>query len=272
MIVRSNISGSGWFVTGVLLIAMTASVVRTDADDQCWPQGHPEYPVGSPDAAVSKASDFLLHAEGVPEHPYWPGGKSGITIGVGWDLGYHTVAELRESWQTIDADALSHLEMAVGKRGAAAHALVAGLATATVPRPLSLRVLNASLKNYYRPLVVKLFPGTEKLPVEAQVVLISLVFNRGDSMGRDPDWLTAIQLDQRWEMRKMRDDVKRVDMYAMYAHLGIMKRLWEVPNQRGLRIRRRDEQALIRPLVNQQLKWEENRDRLKNSGLPPCTD
>lgn len=192
MIVRSNISGSGWFVTGALLIAMTASVVRADADDRCWPQGHPEYPVGSPDAVVSKASDFLLHAEGAPEHPYWPGGKSGITIGVGWDLGYHTVADLRESWQTIDADALSHLEMTVGKRGAAAHALVAGLAMATVPRPLSLRVLNASLKNYYRPLVVKLFPGTEKLPVEAHVVLISLVFNRGDSMGRDPDWLTAV--------------------------------------------------------------------------------
>ena len=51
-----------------------------------------------------------------------------------------------------------------------------------------------------------------------------------------------------------------------------MKRLWEVPGQRGLRVRRRDEQALIRPLVNEQLKWEENRDRLKNAGLPPCAN
>jgi hypothetical protein len=31
-----------------------------------------------------------------------------------------------------------------------------------------------------------------------------------------------------------------------------------------------DEQALIRPYVNQQLKWEENRDKLKQAGLPPC--
>jgi hypothetical protein len=80
-----------------------------------------------------------------------------------------------------------------------------------------------------------------------QVVFISLVFNRGGGMGHDPDWLTAKQLDQRWEMRKMRDDVKGVDTYAIYAHLGIMKRLWEVPGQRGLRIRRRDEQASSDP-------------------------
>jgi hypothetical protein len=271
MIVRSKISRNA-LLAALMLLTVTACAATVDVAGQCWPPGHPEYPVGSPEVVVSTASDFLLRAESAPEHPYWPGGKSGITIGVGWDLGYHTVADLRESWETLDAETLSHLQMAVGKRSAAAHAMLAGLGTATVPRSLSLRVLNASLKNYYRPLVMKLFPGTEKLPVEAQVVLISLVFNRGDAMGRDPDWLTATQLDQRWEMRKMRDDVKRVDIYAMYAHLGIMKRLWEVPNQRGLRIRRRDEQALIRPLVNQQLKWEQNRDRLKNSGLPPCTN
>lgn len=268
MTVRLNLLGNA-LVSAVVLLAIT--VWAAGSDDQCWPSGHLEYPVGSPETVVSKASDFLLRAEGAPDHPYWPGGKSGITIGVGWDLGYHTVADLRESWHELDAEALGHLEKAVGKRGSEAHAMLAGLSTAAVPRSLSLEVLNASLKNEYRPLVIRLFPGADRLPVEAQVVLISLVFNRGDSLGRDPDWLTATQLDRRWEMRKMRDDVKRVDMYAMYAHLGIMKRLWEVPNQRGLRIRRRDEQALIRPLINEQLKWEENRDRLKNSGAPPCT-
>jgi hypothetical protein len=270
MIVRSNSSAKALLVTVALLVTMAACPARAEMDDQCWPPGQPEYPVGLPDAVVSKASDFLLRAEGVPERPYWPGGKSGITIGAGWDVGYHTARDLHKTWGELDAEASGHLETAVGKRGPAAHALLGGLDSVTIPRSLSLRVLNASLKNDYRPLVIKLFPGAEKLPVEAQVVLISLVFNRGDAMGRDPDWLTAKQLDQRWEMRKMRDDVKRVDMYAMYAHLGIMKRLWEVPNARGLRIRRRDEQALIRPLVNQQLKWEENRDQLKNSGLPPC--
>jgi hypothetical protein len=233
MIVRSNPLGKALLAGVALLVTMAASPGRAEMEDQCWPPGQPEYPVGLPDAVVSKATDFLLRAEGVPERPYWPGGKSGITIGAGWDVGYHTAADLHKTWGKLDAEALGHLEMAVGKRGPAAHALLGGLEPVTIPRSLSLGVLNASLKNDYRPLVIKLFPGAEKLPVEAQVALISVVFNRGDAIGRDPDWLTAKQLDQRWEMRKMRDDVKGVDMYAMYAHLGIMKRLWEVPNARG---------------------------------------
>jgi len=49
-----------------------------------------------------------------------------------------------------------------------------------------------------------------------------------------------------------------------------MKRLWETAWPRGLPRRRRDEQALIRPYVNQQLQWEENRETLKKAGLPPC--
>ena len=209
----------------LLVITMMVASTRAGRDEHCWPPGHLEYRVESPDAVVRKAFDFLLQAEGVPGHPYWPGGSSGITIGVGWDLGRHTIDELSQNWGELDADVLRRLKTAIGKQGQAAHEMLGSLASIIVPRSVALRVLDASLKNDYLPLVTKLFPGAEKLPVEAQVVLISLVFNRGDAMGRDPDWLTATQLDQRWEMRKMRDDVKRVDMYAMYAHLSIMKRL-----------------------------------------------
>ena len=48
-------------------------------------------------------------------------------------------------------------------------------------------------------------------------------------------------------MRRMQDDVKRADIYAIYIHLGTMKRLWETVGPSGLPIRRREEQALIRP-------------------------
>jgi hypothetical protein len=88
-------------------------------------------------------------------------------------------------------------------------------------------------------------------------------------MGHDPDWSTAKEVDRRFEMRRMQADVKRADIYAIYI-LGTMKRLWETAGPRGLPIRRRDEQAVIRPYVNQQLKWEEKRDKLKEAGLPPC--
>jgi hypothetical protein len=60
-------------------------------------------------------------------------------------------------------------------------------------------------------------------------------------------------------------------MFGIYAHLGTMKRLWEAAGPRGLPIRRRDEQALIRPFVNEQLRREEERETLKLAGLPPCS-
>jgi hypothetical protein len=123
-----------------------------------------------------------------------------------------------------------------------------------IPRGLSIEVLNRSLNDDYYPLVVRLFPGLERLPTEARVVFISVVFNRGPSMGHDPDWSTAKEVDRRWEMRRMQADVKSADMFAMYAPLGTMKRLWESAGPRGLPLCRRDEQALIRPYVNQQLK------------------
>jgi hypothetical protein len=44
-------------------------------------------------------------------------------------------------------------------------------------------VRNQSITDDYYPLIVQLFPGLERLPTEAQVVFISVVFNRGPSMG-----------------------------------------------------------------------------------------
>jgi hypothetical protein len=112
-------------------------------------------------------------------------------------------------------------------------------------------------------MTLQLFPGIESLSTDVQVALLSLVFNRGVLLGRDPEWSKAKALDRRWEIRRVQDDVKRRDVFAIYIRLGTMKRLWEKSGQRGLLYRRRDEQHLIRPDVDQELMWEENRDKLK---------
>jgi len=120
-------------------------------------------------------------------------------------------------------------------------------------------------------MTLQLFPGIESLSTDVQVALLSLVFNRGVLLGRDPEWSKAKALDRRWEIRRVQDDVKRRDVFAIYIRLGTMKRLWEKSGQRGLLYRRRDEQHLIRPDVDQELMSEENRDKLKAAGLPPCS-
>jgi hypothetical protein len=151
---------------------------------------------------------------------------------------------------------LQRLDIAAGKKGEAAHAALIHLKSIDVPADLSKQVLQDSLNGYYYPFVAGHFRGITKLPAEAQVVLVSLVFNRGISMGHEPDWHFAKEVDRRWEFRELRRDVQEGDLFAVYIHIGTMKRLWKKSGPRGLGIRRRDEQALIRPYVNQQLKWE----------------
>lgn len=214
-------------------------------------------PVGSRTEVIAKSATFLTKVETIQVHPYWPGGISGITLGIGWDLGYHSVSELHNTWAGLGNDALRRLNIAAGKKGEAAHAVMAQLKSINVPANVSRKVLTDSLDNYYYPFVTAHFPGLAQLPAEAQVVLVSLVFNRGISMGHEPDWRFAKEVDSRWEFRELSRDVREGDLFGIYVHLGTMKRLWEKSGQRGLRIRRRDEQALIRPYVDKQLKWEQ---------------
>ncbi len=261
-----------YFCVALALMLSVASSAHPHqrGDDTCWPLGNLTFPAGSRDDVVRKAAEFLTKAEALPPHPYWPGGTSGVTLGVGWDAGYHSGAELQRTWAGLGEVALARLAPASGKKGGEARALAAQMQSIDVPRELSREVLLRSLRDDYYPLVLQLFPGLERLPVEGQVVFISVVFNRGSSMGHDPDWSRAKEVDRRFEMRRMQADVQSEDMFAIYAHLGTMKRLWETTGPRGLPLRRRDEQALIRPYVNEQLKWEEKREKLKAGGLPPC--
>lgn len=244
----------------------------TPTEPTCWPVGTLTFAAGTREAVLERSADFLITAEDLPTHAYWPKGDSGITIGVGWDLGQHSESEFLSAWAALDLATLRQLKEAIHKRGHAAEVLVPQLKALTVPRSVSLSVFRRSLDASYYPMTLQLFPGVEALPTEVQVALLSLVFNRGVLLGRDPDWSKAKALDRRWEIRRLQDDVKQRDVFAIYIRLGTMKRLWEKSGQRGLLYRRRDEQHLIRPYVDQELMWEENRDKLKAAGLPPCSE
>jgi hypothetical protein len=236
----------------------------------CWSTEPPTFVAGTREAVLERSSAFLIAAEDVPKHPYWPTGDSGITIGVGWDLGQHSKSELLNAWSALDPTSLGALEEAVHKRGHAAEVLVPGLKLIDIPRSVSLSVFRNSLEDSYYPMTKQLLPGVETLPTEVQVSLVSLVFNRGVLLGHEPDWTKAKELDRRWEIRRLQDDVRRHDLFAIYIRLGTMKRLWEKSGPRGLLYRRRDEQHLIRPYVDKELQWEEKRDKLKAAGVPPC--
>lgn len=64
------------------------------------------YPAGEKDEVLDQAYDFILKHEcpnsKPPLNPCVPGAASGITIGVGYDLGQHTEKEIRRDWADLD--------------------------------------------------------------------------------------------------------------------------------------------------------------------------
>jgi hypothetical protein len=227
---------------------------------------------GDKQEVLRQTADFLVKEENIPEHPYWPGGSSGITLGVGWDAGYHTKDELAATWHKLDPQEMSRLQQTSKLTGANAERLLPAVKAIVTPKELALEVLREGLSTDYYPALSQLFPGFESLPAGAQVALISVIFNRGQGLGQEPDWATAKAVDRRWELREFQGDVQRRDLFAIYAHIDTMKRLWETRGPRGLLLRRRDEGALVRPYALAEVRWEEEQERLKASGAPPCDD
>src|SRR5690349_18206884 len=125
-------------IATVLALPPHAAPHATAGMETCSPL---VFPPGSKEEVLSKATEFLTKVETVQEHPYWPGKTSGVTLGIGWDAGYHTEAELRRVWADLGTTALDRLSIAVGKKGAQAKALIPGLNAVRVPAPVSRAVL-----------------------------------------------------------------------------------------------------------------------------------
>lgn len=82
------------------------------------------------------------------------------------------------------------------------------------------------------------WPGMRTLHPLAQAALISVAYNRGTAMQRDP----TDPLDRRREMRDLRIAVIRRDYLQMAALIDSMKRIWTHERMGGL-VRRREREA-----------------------------
>lgn len=170
--------------------------------------------------------------------PTWPGGASGITIGIGYDLGQHSAAEFRRDWEGTEAGKSLDLAACCGVCGTQASWLMHTVSFMQVSYEDAVRVFDNVILPRYIDLTVKTFPNCDLLPMDAFGALVDLVYNRGTSMTGD----------SRREMAAIKNAMAAGDFVAIPAYIRAMKRLW--PLSTGLQARREWEAATFAEAIS----------------------
>ncbi|NKQ85525.1 hypothetical protein [Rhizobium ruizarguesonis] len=174
--------------------------------------------------------------------PIWPGGRSGATIGIGYDLGYVSTDELTESWERIlngHAEYLSILKIACGVTGDAAKDLVPKLSDVEITWAVATEQFNVEIQRYVT-LTQTSLPNFSALSEDCRGALVSLVYNRGPSFDVPK---TSDPSGRYQEMRNIRQLMVERKLEDIPNEIRSMRRLW--PDVRGLKRRREAEAALF---------------------------
>lgn len=169
--------------------------------------------------------------------PIWPKGASGVTIGVGYDLGYNTATTIRRDWSPhLSAATVARLVTVAGKTGASARDALGSVRDLVVPWAAAFAVYRGVTIPKFWAMTRRAFPGVDGLHPNAQGALLSLIFNRGAAMSGP----------RRAEMRAIRGHVPAKDYAGIARQIRLMKRLWVGTEiERGMTRRREAEAALV---------------------------
>lgn len=174
------------------------------------------------------------------KHPCYPGGASGVTIGIGYDLGYNTTAQFEADWKAIlDQASYNRLIPHLGKKSSNAKAAIPSVKDIIIPWVSAETVFKSNTLPRFIRETKKAFPGAEILHPDAFGALVSLVFNRGGSTSGA----------SRVEMLNIKNAIanKRADIYNYISQQILdMKRLWIGKGLDGLLTRRNEESSLVK--------------------------
>ncbi|HLH88323.1 MAG TPA: CHAP domain-containing protein [Xanthobacteraceae bacterium] len=170
-------------------------------------------------------------------HPEWPGEQSGVTIGIGYDVGYATQNQLRSDWAgNIPGPMIDALVPAIGKTGPAARPLASQLgAVVTVPWDAAIQVHKNAVIPRWVAIVQNALPNTNLIGPDCLGALVSLTYNRGASFNRPEPRYS--------EMRDIKQHMESKQFQLIPDDFRHMERLW--PNSAGLRDRREQEAKLF---------------------------
>lgn len=211
-----------------------------DGPGAILPAPRPPAPVA--DLIPQRAVDLIIAFEvGSPEvyqakyqRPIWPGAASGVTVGIGYDLGHTAPRVIALDWHA--SPHAVRLSSASGTTGPLARDLARRLADITIEYGYARAVFDqTSVVEHWR-VARRIFGGAafDALHPNTQGALTSLVFNRGGSLAGE----------RRAEMRTIRDTcVPAGDAQCIARELRAMVRVWRGTDIEGGMRRRRHAEA-----------------------------
>ncbi len=174
-------------------------------------------------------------------HPIWPKGESGVTVGIGYDLGHQTVDKIKKDWgNDVSPKELAILCKAAGVRGTKAQDLLkkdTELKNLIISFERGKAVfIEDSLPDFVKQ-TLNIYPGLEELGPDAIGALVSIVYNRGASL----------KGSSRAEMAAIAPLVKKKDYSGIADQIIKMKRLWQGKSgMQGILTRRDNEAKLVK--------------------------
>jgi hypothetical protein len=168
------------------------------------------------------------------KHPEWPGELSGVTIGIGWDLGHTPIQETISAWShKLGLSTFTALSAVAGIWGEDAKAILEKVEHLVIPWEAAFDVFSQhTLPNWYLK-TLRIYPQIIDLHGDCAAALVSLVFNRG----------TSLAGERRKEMLEIQQLLRKGKLDEVPAQFKAMRRLW--PGTEGLRTRRLQEAELF---------------------------
>lgn len=158
----------------------------------------------------------------------WPGGASGPTVGIGYDCGYSTAAQIRADWSPfVDAARVNILATAAGIQGGAARQFVnAHARVLAITWDESLDQFKGHELPKWEATVRGALPNTDKLSGDCFGAITSLTYNRGAGgyslpAAHDPS-------NRDLEMRNIKAHMAAQRFDLIPAEFLSMRRLWPV--------------------------------------------
>lgn len=174
--------------------------------------------------------------------PVWPGGASGVTIGIGYDLGYTSQVNYEEDWDhLLEQPGYGVLSSVLGLTGQKAKNALASVRGVEIDYDVAERQFKSRSLPCYVAETENAFQNTHDLSEDSFGALVSLVYNRGSASavkGPDPD-------DRRREIRAIKEYMKSREFDKIPTEITKMKRLWDPKAAPGLLLRRDAEAALF---------------------------